>query len=185
MKADDLESTPAFSFASTWHQGQKRKGIHREDFVQHPLRVAQLLIRQGLTDPELIQAGLLHDVLEDTPCPEDLIAETFGGNVLSLVVEVTDDKQLLKSERKQRQVERAEYLSPRASLIRLADKIDNVHSLIHDPPPTWSWNRRRAYIAWATRVVRRIPHPHPGMLSEFQDVRHQAWTQATGGIPAA
>jgi guanosine-3',5'-bis(diphosphate) 3'-pyrophosphohydrolase len=180
MTIEDLETSTAFSFASTWHRGQKRKGIHREDFVQHPLRVAQRLIRHELSDTDLIQAALLHDVLEDTDCPQVLISDTFGEEVLSLVLEVTDDKTLLKSERKQRQVERAETLSPKASMIRLSDKIDNVGTLCTDPPATWGWPRHRAYIAWATRVVNRIPHPHPGMLTEFQSVREEAWSLATG-----
>ena len=180
MNRERLTQTPAFAFAAKWHEGQKRKGIHREDFIQHPLRVAELLIRHQIVDDGIIAAALLHDVLEDTPCPPEHIRETFGQQVLDLILEVTDDKHLLKSERKQRQVERAEYLSPQAGWIRLADKIDNVASLLNDPPPNWGWPRQRAYVAWAGRVVHRIPDPCPAMLDEFREVQALAWATVTG-----
>ena len=175
-----LRSTNAFSFAATWHKGQTRKGIHREDFIQHPLRVAVRLVNHGLDDPNILSAALLHDVLEDTDCTPGLIQKKFGEPILQLVLEVTDDTTLLKSERKQRQVERAEYLSEPAGQIRLADKCDNVQSLIDDPPPNWGWPRQRAYVAWANRVVKRIPNPHPELLQDFQEISSQAWQIVTG-----
>ena len=178
----DLTSTPAYAFAERWHEGQKRKGSRREPFLQHPLRVAQRLVNHGIDTPTVLTAALLHDVLEDTACTHEEMSGQFGSEVLEIVLEVTDDKHLLKSERKQRQVERAEYLSPEASLIRLADKIDNVEAFLIDPPPNWNWHRRRAYIAWSTRVVNRIPDPHPEMLQEFQEVREKAWAWATGNV---
>lgn len=180
-----LSDHPAFLFASQWHKGQHRKGLHREDFILHPLRVAETLLRHQIDDDILISAALLHDVLEDTPCPWDLIRETFGEAVLGVVLEVTDDKHLLKSERKQHQVERAELLSPKAGLIRLADKIDNVQSLLVDPPSSWGWPRQRAYVAWARRVVNRISSPPPDLLQEFNDVQANAWAHVTGAdLPA-
>lgn len=178
----DLSDHPAFLFAAEWHQGQCRKGLHREAFIQHPLRVAERLLHHGLKDDPLISAALLHDVLEDTACPEDLIRETFGERILGIVKEVTDDKDLLKSERKQHQVERADLLSQEAGLIRLADKIDNVQSLMLDPPPNWGWPRQRAYVAWARRVVNRIPDPHPALLHEFEINHARAWAHVTGAV---
>jgi len=171
---------PAFTFAREWHRGQIRKGGKEEDFIQHPLRVAERLWDEGLRKDTLLDAALLHDVLEDTDCPPDSIVEQFGVNVLAIVREVTDDKSLLKSERKQRQVERAEYLTAEAGLIRLADKIDNVASLLHDPPSNWNWPRQRAYVAWSARVVHRIPDPHPALLAVFHDLHAKAWRIATG-----
>jgi guanosine-3',5'-bis(diphosphate) 3'-pyrophosphohydrolase len=176
----DLIHTQAYAFAERWHDGQKRKGAKAEPFIQHPLRVTQRLASHGIEDPTVLNAALLHDVIEDTDCSHETIASEFGETVLRIVLEVTDDKALLKSERKQRQVERAEYLSPEASLIRLADKIDNIATLALDPPPNWNWPRRRDYIAWADRVVNRIPDPHPTLLKEFKEVRDNVWAWATG-----
>jgi hypothetical protein len=71
-------------------------------------------------------------------------------------------------------------LSLQAGWIRLADKIDNVASLLNDPPPNWGWPRQRAYVAWAGRVVHRIPDPCPAMLDEFREVQALAWATVTG-----
>lgn len=176
----ELTRTEAYLFAERWHEGQHRKGANREPFIQHPLRVAERLVSHGIEDPHVINAALLHDVLEDTACPHEDIVDQFGQEVLEIILQVTDDKTLLKSERKQRQVERAHYLTHEAALIRLADKIDNVDAFLTDPPANWSWNRLRAYIAWSTRVVNRIPDPHPEMLKEFETTRDSAWAWSTG-----
>jgi HD domain len=39
----------------------------------------------------LVVAALLHDAIEDCEVPKELIAETFGDDVASIVVKVTDD----------------------------------------------------------------------------------------------
>lgn len=184
MDSDTLTKTDAYTFAAGWHQEQRRKGIHQEDFIQHPLRVAERLLEHGLSDNDLIATALLHDVLEDTACPAETIRSEFGDTVLNLVLEVTDDTKLLKSERKQRQVERAEYLSEKAGHVRLADKCDNLTSLIADPPLSWGWPRQRTYVAWAHRVVNRIPQPHPGLLSDFREIHTLAWRTVTGSGPS-
>ncbi len=157
----------ALHFAAHWHNGQCRKGRNAEPFLRHPLRVAQHLLRHDLIDSTLICAALLHDVLEDSACPPGDIEREFGPEVLRIVRELTDDKSLLKSLRKQYQVERAELLSPKARLIRLADKIDNVASLADDPPADWSHQRRRDYIAWSRRVVKALRSTHPGLEADF------------------
>ena len=46
-----------------------------------------------------------------------------------LVAEVTDDKNLPKQERKNLQIEHAPHTSPRAKLIKLADKLYNLRDL--------------------------------------------------------
>ncbi|WP_309545135.1 HD domain-containing protein, partial [Halobacillus trueperi] len=53
----------AKAFAAKAHQGQKRKNAS-EDYVVHPIRVADLLKQAGFRE-ELICAGYLHDVVED------------------------------------------------------------------------------------------------------------------------
>jgi len=169
----------ALAFASHWHQGQVRKGRHHEPFLQHPMRVAYRLQRHGLNDPVLIQAALLHDVLEDTACPPRLMEERFGAEVLSLVQEVTDNKEHLKLLRKQTQVERAPLLSLKAKLIRLADKIDNLSGLQEDPPQGWSILRQREYVTWSRRVVKGIRGTHPGLEQEFDEIAEAVWTSLT------
>ncbi|MDF3127868.1 HD domain-containing protein [Kiritimatiellaeota bacterium B1221] len=178
-----MEDLPAFALAAHWHKGQTRKGRQKEPFVQHPIRVAEILIRHGITQTELISAALLHDVLEDTDCPPSEIRTRFGSEVSGWVQEVTDRKTLLKSQRKQMQVERAALLSPGAKLIRLADKIDNVESLFNDPPANWSWQRQREYAAWANRVVKNLGPVHSAMEARYHEASDQLRMKVTGKKP--
>ncbi len=115
--------------------------------------MASGLVDAGINDSEVLAAALLHDTVEDTwATPEDIEAE-FGPRVRSLVEAVTDDKSLRSRERKRLQVLHAPDLHPDAKLIKIADKTANVHDVGHDPPASWSLERRRDYLDWTERVV--------------------------------
>jgi GTP diphosphokinase / guanosine-3',5'-bis(diphosphate) 3'-diphosphatase len=77
----------------------------------------------------------------------------FGAEVRSLVEEVSDDQRLPKAERKRLQIEHAAHLSPKAKLIKIADKISNVRDVTHSPPAHWPDQRRCEYLDWAEKVV--------------------------------
>ncbi|KAF1534639.1 Guanosine-3',5'-bis(diphosphate) 3'-pyrophosphohydrolase MESH1, partial [Eudyptula minor] len=92
--------------------------------------VARILAHEaGVTDIVVLQAALLHDTVEDTDATFSEIEERFGEEVRRVVEEVTDDKALPKMERKRLQVERAPGSSPRAKLVKLADKLHNLRDL--------------------------------------------------------
>ena len=96
----------AAHFSAQKHSTQRRKDENASPYINHPISVA-LAIAQigGVDDPEILAAALLHDTLEDTETtPEELEAE-FGKKVCEYVLEVTDDKNLLKDERKEKQIE--------------------------------------------------------------------------------
>jgi len=60
--------------------------------------------------------------------------------VLSVVLEVSDDKSLPSPVRKRLQIEHAPHISFRAKLVKLADKICNLYDLIYSPPRVGHWN---------------------------------------------
>jgi guanosine-3',5'-bis(diphosphate) 3'-pyrophosphohydrolase len=66
---------------------------------------------------------------------------------------LSDDKSLWKDERKRIEVEHAPKLSPKAKLIKLADKTSNVADLLTNPPPDWTLQRRRDYVDFAEAVA--------------------------------
>lgn len=165
----------AVSFAATKHQGQRRKGKEGEPYINHPIRVAEILCTiGGVRDVTTLAAALLHDTLEDTATTPEELAAAFGPDVLGLVQEVTDDKALLKAERKRLQIEHAPHHSPRAKLIKLADKIQNVHDLSVNPPASWSLDRLRAYVEWADQVVAGLRGVNPNLESAYDEVARQA-----------
>jgi guanosine-3',5'-bis(diphosphate) 3'-pyrophosphohydrolase len=60
---------------------------------------------------------------------------------------------LEKQVRKERQVKHAPYLSNRAKMIKLADKICNIRDILERPPREWSPERKQDYLDWSRRVV--------------------------------
>jgi GTP diphosphokinase / guanosine-3',5'-bis(diphosphate) 3'-diphosphatase len=144
----------ALDFAARRHAGQRRKGLNAEPYVNHLTEVALLLAEASDgKDPELVMAGLLHDTIEDTATTRAELVEVFGEDVAGLVVEVTDDTSLTREERKRMQVQTAPSKSGRARMIKIADKIANLHSIAVSPPVGWSGRRKREYVAWAREVV--------------------------------
>jgi guanosine-3',5'-bis(diphosphate) 3'-pyrophosphohydrolase len=132
--------------AAKWHIHQRRKGPAQEPYMSHLLEVASLVARATKgEDPDLVIAALLHDAVEDQEVPTDLIGERWGAAVRDLVLEVTDDKALPKDERKRLQVEHAAKKSPRAKLLKLADKTSNLRAIAASPPADWSVRRRLEY----------------------------------------
>ena len=151
---DFAQFLDALQFAAQRHRDQRRKGPAHAPYVNHLIEVAALLYQVGeVRDGTVLTAGLLHDVIEDTLTTPEEIRRRFGADVLSLVLEVTDDKSLLPADRKRLQVQHAPHLSPGAHMIKLADKICNVHDILQDPPPDWSERRCQDYLAWARQVV--------------------------------
>jgi GTP diphosphokinase / guanosine-3',5'-bis(diphosphate) 3'-diphosphatase len=129
----------------------------------------------GVTDAEVLLAALLHDTVEDTDTTLEELASHFGPAVAALVREVTDDKQLQKEERKARQVEHASELTPRARLIKLADKSCNVRDITTNPPVGWSVVRRREYFDWTRRVVDQIRGSNAALEAHYDETLAHAY----------
>jgi guanosine-3',5'-bis(diphosphate) 3'-pyrophosphohydrolase len=147
----------ALSFAANKHRNQFRKGSEPIPYINHPIALADLLVRTAnISDPATIAAALLHDTVEDTSTSFDELEAEFGPAISQLVAELTDDKSLPKEERKRLQVEHAPSLSPRARVVKLADKISNLRDIVQDPPAKWSLERKQQYFDWAKSVVDKI-----------------------------
>ena len=87
-----------------------------------------------------------------------------------LLIEIaTDDKRLPKSERKRLQIEHAAHASPRAKMIKIADKVSGLRALRSSPPASWSRARIEEYVAWATQVVVRCRGVNSWLQSEFDE----------------
>ena len=144
----------AAQFAADRHKTQRRRGAAREPYINHLLEVAALLATatEG-RDPELVIAGLLHDLIEDQGVGADEIARQFGVGVAALVLEATTDKSLPEAERQRLQVAHAPHKSPRARMLRVADLTSNLRALRQSPPADWSIDRRRDYFLWAHDVA--------------------------------
>jgi (p)ppGpp synthase/HD superfamily hydrolase len=82
----------ALRFARRVHLGQHRKQTG-EQFVEHPIAVADLLMESGY-DGAMITAAYLHDVVEKTDVELDEIRERFGPDVAALVDCLSEDPEI-------------------------------------------------------------------------------------------
>jgi (p)ppGpp synthase/HD superfamily hydrolase len=127
----------ALNVASVQHEGQKRKagGL---PYITHPFSVA-IILSSFTDDEDILCAGLLHDVLEDTiGYSYDDMKRDFGVRVADCVKNVSEDKDpRVKSDEKENWQERKEkYLiqlgnaDEVAIFVSVADKIHNLSSMI-------------------------------------------------------
>jgi (p)ppGpp synthase/HD superfamily hydrolase len=132
-RTDFVERSPltrgALGFAERHHSGQKRAIDGEIPLVTHPIEVACLLHEAGYPD-EVVAAGVLHDVLEETRADATQLEEHFGAEVARLVAAVSDDPSIDDDrERKaalRRQVAEADE---RTAAVFAADKVSKAREL--------------------------------------------------------
>lgn len=146
----------AFHYSSVCHRTQRRKNSDKDPYINHPIDVANLLTTAGVTDVDVIIAGVLHDTVEDTGSTYAEITDFFGKKVADIVMECSDDKSLAKEVRKQKQIEHASVISKEAKLVKLADKYSNLRDLHKNPPSSWSPKEIEGYFIWAYMVVSQM-----------------------------
>ncbi|WP_339217194.1 HD domain-containing protein [Ornithinibacillus sp. FSL M8-0202] len=120
----------AREFATLAHAGQKRKNSNA-DYITHPIRVAERLEKEGFSD-ELVCAGYLHDVVEDTIYEIEDIEKHFGKRVAEIVAAHTENKSKSWKERKQHTIDTVKHADKEIKYLIVADKLDNLQGLEKD-----------------------------------------------------
>ncbi len=140
----------AYVFSALEHKGQLRQS--GEPYLVHPLEVAAILADLRL-DVVAIAAGLLHDIVEDTPNTIEKVRDLFGEDVAHVVEGVTKLSGLQFSSSEERQAESFRKMllamvdDIRVILVKLADRLHNMRTLQHLP------EERRVRIAQETRDI--------------------------------
>ncbi|MFN4140287.1 HD domain-containing protein [Aestuariivirga sp.] len=175
----------AYAFAAERHTSQRRKGVREEPYVNHLLEVAALVAAAtDGSDLNLIAAAVLHDTIEDTDTTRTELEGTFNRDIAELVAEVTDDKSLPKQRRKDLQVLNTPKKSSRAKMIKIADKISNIRSLVNSPPGNWPPERKKDYLDWARRVVEGARGINAWLDDVFDEAARELEADLLGGKPA-
>ena len=176
----------ALAFAAHKHREQRRKNIAASPYINHPIALAQVLVREGgVTDTPVLCAAILHDTVEDTQTTFAELEHRFGAEIAGIVREVTDDKTHTKARRKALQVEHAPHLSRGAKLVKLADKICNLRDVAVDPPANWPRERRAEYFEWAKQVIDGLRGTHPVLEAIFDAVYGRGLSEADPNEPAS
>ncbi len=160
----------ALSIASIAHKDQKRKGDGGAPYINHLIEVASLLSEYAQIDDDgVLEAAILHDILEDTTIQKETLLKEFGERVLSYIQSVTDDKTLSLSERRKAQLEHISAAPVEVKLIKLADHCSNVASI----PPAWDKARIIEYLEWSHQVASKCFEANENLAKIYMD-RYEA-----------
>lgn len=169
----------AAAYAGEAHKKQMRKSGD-EPYINHPLRVAHMAVRAGLS-AEAIAAALLHDVVEDTERTAEDIASVFPERVAHLVHLLTqwwpdDAPQNVKAEAKPVYY-RALLREAEAIDVKLLDRSDNLWSMVRMLP------RNRG---WAERYLRRTREElTPVHAASANEVAKKYYVEAVNALQQA
>ncbi|MDY0388256.1 MAG: HD domain-containing protein [Methanolobus sp.] len=129
----------AFTFASDEHKNGVRKS--GTPYMSHPMDVASILLKENASY-ELVIAGLLHDIIEDTDVDIATISSKYGQQVADYVDAVSEPEELKQpttGDKAQSWKERKEYIirnmaraNSEVKLLSCADKLANIRDLISD-----------------------------------------------------
>jgi RelA/SpoT family (p)ppGpp synthetase len=133
-------SLKALDLALTAHDGQTRKS--GEPYIVHPILVAAITAKIS-NDETMVQAALLHDVVEDTSFTIEDLEVAFGDDVahmvegLTKIVEIRDeelvpsgsDERLINSALTFRKMLIASIKDVRVLVIKLCDRLHNMLTL--------------------------------------------------------
>lgn len=154
----------ADAFAEEQHEGQNRRS--GEPYITHPRAVAEIVKNVG-GDPEMIAAGLLHDVIEDTDATEKELKGLFGSRVASLVKELTIDAAVDnnpdKSVKDTYLIKHMNKMTDDAFTIKLADRLHNTGH-----KPTDSYKKRTAHIL--SQLNRVITAPQQKLIQQIYEL---------------
>lgn len=163
---------PAIKFAIIAHHGQMRSGTS-VPYITHPLEVAEIIdinltLPYGeygeISNPGLLNAAILHDVIEDTDVTFDDINNKFGKHVAELVLEVSDDPKLTKKEQRKALKKKIPHLSLAARAIKIADAISNVKDTDFYRPANWNRSLKLAFAKTCNKVVNECVVGHETQL---------------------
>lgn len=134
---NDEEISRAFVVAKDAHQGQLRKS--GEEYITHPVAVAEILANLGL-NPATIIAALLHDTVEDTKYSLDQMRKDFGDEIANLVDGVTKLDKLMYGPTAEAETVRKMVIAMskdiRVLVIKLADRLHNARTWAYVSPET-------------------------------------------------
>lgn len=128
MKKDYSKLSKAIIIAEQYHRTQTRhSGI---PYIVHPFDVVNILLDLGVTDENLLCAGMLHDTIEDTEYTEVMMRKDFGDEITNIVMEVTKIEENVHTTIKEKMdfLKDCVHKSFESLILKFADRYSNVIS---------------------------------------------------------
>ncbi|XVN42515.1 MAG: HD domain-containing protein [Candidatus Rickettsia vulgarisii] len=154
-KIDLNQVTKAIYYAKKYHSGQKRKT--GELFYTHTLEVAYMVADYSFKT-DVIVTAILHDVIEDTECTQEMIAKAFNDKIAYYVKDLTR----IKKDYKISAVEMVKILYMQKNddllLIKLCDRLHNMQTVRAKPlDKIWQTTSETLQIFLSLAAYLKIP----------------------------
>ena len=131
----------AIDFAVEAHKNQYRKRT-KVPYLVHPLDVLSILLKSGASG-DLAIAGVLHDVLEDTPRTKKEVQRNFGNGIGELVEGASESEEMTRGVsneekkrtwklRKTQKIEKVMASGRDLRLLICADMLANIRDLLEN-----------------------------------------------------
>lgn len=130
----------AIIYATKHHEGMTRKG-KKIPYIIHPMEVIGI-ISTITDDPDIIAAGALHDLVEDTDVTYEDIKREFNERIANIVAAESQNllpgyrDDLSWEELRRLQMEKIKGESIEVKIVALADKLSNIKAIYIDKTKT-------------------------------------------------
>jgi len=178
-KSDTKVVERAYVVARDLHLGQKRKS--GEEYITHPVAVAEILADLGMTSSTLA-AALLHDTVEDCGYSLDALREDFGDEIALLVDGVTKLDRVTYGDATAAETVRKMVVAMardiRVLVIKLTDRLHNMRTLRYLPDAKQEKKARETHrlgmnaIKWELEDL-AFGTLHPKMFAEIDSLVEQ------------
>lgn len=105
-----------------------KKRLDDDEACNHGIRVSETLAHLGY-DEDVVIAGLLHDIVEDTETTEREILDAFGEEITRIVMAVTHDSSLKGKAKKEDLLRKVKAGGAKAIAVKLSDNCDNTSTI--------------------------------------------------------
>lgn len=149
-------------FAADAHQGQSLPGsalpyvVHVGAVAMEVCSAITLRAQQGepVAQPDLaVRVALLHDVLEDTATPRQVLVDRFGAAVVDGIAALSKNAKVGdKAAQMRDSLDRITAQPPEIWMVKLADRITNLQA----PPHTWDPAKIARYRDEAREIHERL-----------------------------
>jgi (p)ppGpp synthase/HD superfamily hydrolase len=157
----------ALQFAASAHAGQQVPGTERP-YVVHVTEVALEVMSAALLEPGCnvtltILCALLHDVIEDTATPYEIIAQRWGSVVADGVRALSKSPSESKNDAMADSLRRIREQPHEVWMVKLADRIVNLQP----PPAHWTHEKMTAYRIEAMHILDVLGEASPFLAARL------------------
>jgi hypothetical protein len=139
----------ALKLASNAHSTQRRKSDN-SPYINHLIEVQHLLVNTAnINDEDIVIAGILHDIIEDSEVNKKDLLIMFGSRVSNLVLSLTDDKSLPLIDRRAKVLAKLVTAPQAMKQLKLADICSNASVI----PASWTTERLNEYFQWLDEIA--------------------------------